>query len=409
MNSKARLQSYFSQMEKFSLPGEGITRLAFSAEYWQALDYTKKLMHDAGLQIRQDEFGNIIGRRQGQAAAAPAVMCGSHIDSVPNGGNYDGVLGVLGAIECINRMNESGYENHHPIDISVYICEESSRFGTATLGSRAMCGELSIAEMKKLHDKNGKSLYAVLKEYGFNPDKLRSIIDKNNIKATLEMHIEQGCVLENLHKPIGIVTGIAAPTRLKAYIHGRADHSGATPMHMRHDALCAAAEIILSVEKFAASAEKAAVGTVGIINAKPNVMNVIPGETEIGIDLRSIYADVKDKLRDDVKDCIAKTAQKRQLDIQIEMLSDERPVQLADSIIKILEQNCINLNIPHNIMPSGAGHDTMHLAQFAPSGMIFIPCRGGISHNPAEYASMDDILTGVDVLYHTLCQLAAEN
>lgn len=408
MDSRQRLTEYFAQMAEFSLPGEGITRLAFSKEYWQALDYVKGLMKEAGLSVRQDEFGNIIGRREGTNPAAPAVMCGSHIDSVPSGGNYDGVLGVLGAIECINLMNERGYKNYNPIDVPVYICEESSRFGTATLGSRAMCGELSIAEMKKLRDKSGLSLYDVLLKCGLAPDELTSIIDKNSIKACLEMHIEQGVVLENLHKSIGIVTGIAAPTRLKAQIRGRADHSGATPMNMRRDALCAAAEIILAVEKYAKESEKPAVGTVGIVNAQPNVMNVIPGEAEIGIDIRSIHAEAKDNIVRAVRRFIEQTAQKRQLDITVDTIADEQPVMLSPSVVNLIEDSCRKLHKSYNIMPSGAGHDTMHLAKFAPSGMVFIPCRGGISHNPAEYAAMDDILNGVDVLYDSLCRLASK-
>ena len=408
MDSRQRLTAYFEQIAKFSLPGKGITRLAFSKEYWQALDYVKGLMREAGLAIRQDQFGNIIGRREGTNPAAPAVMCGSHIDSVPNGGNYDGVLGVLGAVECINRMNERGYKNYNSIDIPVYICEESSRFGTATLGSRAMCGELSIAEMKKLGDKSGRSLYAILLECGLAPDELTSIIDKNNIKACLEMHIEQGVVLENMHKSIGIVTGIAAPTRLKVQIHGRADHSGATPMNMRRDALCAAAEIILAVERYAKESEKPAVGTVGIVNAQPNVMNVIPGNAEIGIDIRSIHADAKDSIVHAVRRFIEQTAQKRQLAIKIDTIADEQPVMLSPSVTNLIENSCQKLHKSYNIMPSGAGHDTMHLAKFAPSGMVFIPCRNGISHNPAEYAAMDDILNGVDVLYDTLCRIASK-
>lgn len=409
MISTVDLEHNFAEMAKFSLPGEGITRLAFSDEDWQARDFIMCLMRREGLIVRVDGFGNIIGRREGLNPKAKTVVCCSHIDSVPHGGNFDGVLGVLGAIETVKLMNKNGWQNYNPLEIVVFMCEESSRFGVATLGSLAACGGLSLKRMKQLKDAAGKSLYEILLARGLNPENMEKTINLKNLKACVEMHIEQGKVLEAMQKPIGVVTGIAAPTRLRLQLDGKADHSGATPMQLRSDALCAAAEIILEVEKAASSAEKPVVGTVGIVKAFPNVMNVIPGQVELGIDIRSIDAAAKTAVVERVKKFIIDTGKRRGIKTALELLTDEKPVSLAPAVIKIIEKACKANNIAYHLLPSGAGHDTMHLAEFAPAGMIFLPCCDGISHNPAEWTSMTHIAQGVEVLYTTLCTLTGTN
>ncbi|WP_330998015.1 M20 family metallo-hydrolase [Pectinatus haikarae] len=400
------LEAYFAEMRKFSLPGEGVTRIAFSDEDWQARAFIIDLMKQEKLAVRVDGFGNIIGRREGLNAAAPAVVCGSHIDSVPNGGNFDGVLGVLGAIEAVKLMDKRGFKNYNPLEIVVFMCEESSRFGVATLGSRAICGGLGINAMKQLKDAEGISLYEILRARGLDPENMKNTLVLDKIKACLEMHIEQGKVLESMKKSIGIVTGIAAPTRLKLKLTGKADHSGATPMHLRNDALCAAAEIILEVERTAAASVQPVVGTVGIVRAFPNVMNVIPGQVELGIDIRSIYMEAKDAAVNHIKKYIENTAKKRNIKTKLELLTDEKPVKLDRSVIDIIEDSCRRKNIEYHLMSSGAGHDMMHLAQFAPTGMIFVPCRDGISHNPAEWTEMAYIEQGIEILYASLCRLS---
>lgn len=409
MISTANLEHNFDQMRKFSLPGEGITRLAFSNEDWQARDFVINLMKQEGLMIRIDGFGNVIGRREGINPNADVVLCGSHIDSVPHGGNFDGVLGVLGAIEVVHMMNESDFKNYAPLEVIVFMCEESSRFGVATLGSSAICGSLSIKRMKELKDKDGKSLYDILHMRKLTPENMQNTLNLHRIKASIEMHIEQGKVLESLHKPIGVVTGIAAPTRLKVKLTGKADHSGATPMGMRADALCAAAEIIKEVEKAATDSQKPVVGTVGIVNVQPNVMNVIPGCTELGIDIRSIYSEAKDKVVRHIREYIQEVCKKRGIANKTAVLTDETPVKLDDKVIKVIEESCKENALDYNLMPSGAGHDTMHLAQFVSAGMIFIPCRDGISHNAAEWVDMDQIIKGVSVLYTAVTKLVQKD
>lgn len=402
-----RLSGQFAMMSQFSLPGEGITRLAFSDEDWSARDFIIRLMKERSLEVRTDAFGNVYGRRQGMDPDRPAVICGSHIDSVPHGGNFDGTAGVLAALEAVRMMNDSGYQNDYPLDIVLYMCEESSRFGNSTLGSKAMCGNIGVKDMKKIKDGGGQSLYEILQSRGLHPEEVAQTVFPERVRACFEMHIEQGRVLENLNKPIGIVTGIAAPTRLKVMVTGRADHSGATPMKMRKDALCAAADIILAVEKTAVQEGDPFVGTTGIVKAVPNVMNVIPGQVELGIDLRS----TKDKsnMVSSLKEHIGCIAEKRGVECRIEILSDEAPVPLAPSVIHTAEAVCRDSHIPYHVMTSGAGHDTMNLARMVPGGMIFIPCRGGISHNPEEWADLEDVARGASVMYQTLCRLCDRN
>ncbi|MBP3780593.1 MAG: M20 family metallo-hydrolase [Selenomonas sp.] len=401
MISEERLSRDFAEMAKCSATqGQaGITRLAFSESDWQGRAYIIKQMEDIGLTVRTDAFGNVIGRMNGSRNDLPPVLFGSHGDSVPGGGNYDGVVGVLAALEVMRSLKEEGFVPEHPLEIVQFMCEESSRFGAATLGSRAMRGKLSQADLQRLKDKQGNTLYAVLQGRGLQPDKVGPASYPAPPKAFFEVHIEQGKVLEHQQIPIGVVTGIAAPTRLRLYLHGNADHSGATPMHLRQDGLCAAAEIVLKLEALAAAQqEPPVVGTVGILQVQPCVMNVIPGECELGIDIRSISAAAKDKVEAGLRQAIAEICQRRSIPYDIEEVSKETPVTMQPAMIEFLTGICRQQGADCIAMPSGAGHDAMHWADFAPVGMLFIPCKDGISHNAAEFAAMKDIVNVTGIL-----------
>ena len=407
MISAKRLKEQFAALQKITAPGQGINRLAFSDADWQGRTYLMQLMKNAGLTLRVDAFGNVIGHYAGRDESLPAVMCGSHGDSVPEGGNYDGIFGILSAIETVRSMHEEGFVPDHPIEVVLFMCEESSRFGAATLGSRAMRGELSQDDLDRLKDKQGHSLREVLKGRGLDPDHIETAICQKPIKAFLETHIEQGKVLEHRHVQIGAVTGIAAPTRFRVYLHGSADHSGATPMNLRHDGLCAAAKIISKLEELAGSETSApVVGTVGICDVTPDVMNVIPGEVSLGIDIRSISAAAKKKVTDELKAYIKQVTDERNIPYDIQAVSDEKPAVMNPEIVELVSDTAEKLGYTHITMPSGAGHDSMHWADYAPTGMIFIPCRDGISHNPAEYASIDDITAGANVFSEVIRTLA---
>ena len=409
MIQRERLVKDFEVMAQLTAPGEGINRLAFTDADWAGRQYIIDRMTDAGLSVEMDDFGNVIGYKIGKKPDLPVVMVGSHTDSVPNGGNYDGVVGVLSAIEVIRSMTDDGYKHDHTIAVVSFMCEESGRFGDATLGSKAMRGELTLQDLHRLVDKQGVSLYEALKGRNFNPDGIEEMEYIRPVKSFTEIHIEQGKVLEHEQKTIGIVTGIAAPERFYVTIRGNADHSGATPMNLRHDALCGASKIILGIEEIASMQEvPPVVGTVGVVEVMPGAMNVIPGAVKLGVDIRSISKAARNSVVTLVKEFIDITAEKRGLSYTIETIAQDHPVEMHPAMIREIEEAVKSVGVEYMTMPSGAGHDAMHWAEAVPTGMIFIPCRDGISHNPAEFAEMDDIVTGAEVLDKVLRKLSLE-
>ena len=400
VNSK-RMEENFRRLGTIGAqPGGGITRLAFGDSDWEARTFVIELMKQAGLTVRVDAFGNVIGRREGTDPTAPVVMLGSHIDSVPAGGNFDGVVGVLAAVEVAACLQDAGAKKQHPIEVVVFMAEESSRFGMATLGSKAFCGKLPLSQLEQLTDKQGMTLADAMRQRGLAPEQVATAKYTGQIKTFLELHIEQGKVLESTGDQIGIVTGIAAPTRLKVAITGQADHSGATPMSMRQDALTAAAELILLVEKLAGQeGHNGTVGTTGMVKAEPGVMNVIPGYVELGIDIRGISENSKQLVVQGLVAGFEEIRNRRNVKIESTIISDEKPVEISREIVEYLHDIAKQGQYVCRLMPSGAGHDAMHLSEIAPTGMLFIPCKGGISHNSAEWADMEDIVAGTQLLF----------
>ena len=409
MIQKERLAKDFEAMARLTDVGDGINRLAFTDADWAGRQYIVDRMIDAGLTVEADGFGNVIGYKAGKNPDLPVVMVGSHTDSVPNGGNYDGVVGVLSAIEAVRSMIEDNVEHDHTIAVVDFMCEESSRFGAATLGSKAMRGELTLDDLHRLVDKKGISIYEALQSRNLNPDGIETMEYTRPVKAFIEIHIEQGKVLEHEQKKIGIVTGIAAPERFYVTIRGNADHSGATPMKLRHDALCGASKIILGIEEIASMQEEPpVVGTVGVVEVIPGAMNVIPGAVKLGVDIRSISKVARDSVVTLIKEFIDVICEKRGLSYTIEPIAQDHPVAMHPAMIREIEGAVKAVDVEYMTMPSGAGHDAMHWADVVPTGMIFIPCREGISHNPAEYTEMDDIVTGAEVLDKVLRNLSSE-
>ena len=409
MIQKERLAKDFEAMARLTDVGDGINRLAFTDADWAGRQYIVDRMIDAGLTVEADGFGNVIGYKAGKNPDLPVVMVGSHTDSVPNGGNYDGVVGVLSAIEAVRSMTEDNVEHDHTIAVVVFMCEESSRFGAATLGSKAMRGELTLDDLHRLVDKKGISIYEALQSRNLNPDGIETMEYTRPVKAFTEIHIEQGKVLEHEQKKIGIVTGIAAPERFYVTIRGNADHSGATPMNLRHDALCGASKIILGIEEIAFMQEEPpVVGTVGVVEVVPGAMNVIPGAVKLGVDIRSISKVARDSVVTLIKEFIDVICEKRGLSYTIEPIAQDHPVAMHPAMIREIEGAVKAVDVEYMTMPSGAGHDAMHWADVVPTGMIFIPCREGISHNPAEFADLADIITGAKVLDTVLRKLSLE-
>lgn len=374
-----------------ALKDGGVTRLGYTDTEDQMHALFRKQAEQLGLHFCTDEAGNDYAEN----TAGDAYLIGSHLDSVIDGGRYDGVSGVIAGLLIAKRAKEEGLQI--PLRIAAWRCEESSRFGCATIGSSLVTGHQGSDQLADLKDSEGITLGQVFHERGYslNPPLIR------NVRQYLELHIEQGKSLESRNLKAGIVTGIAAPHRWNANIIGMADHSGATPMDLRSDSLAAAADLILRVEQIGRQ-EPDSVATVGVIHNEPNVMNVVPGNTRIGIDLRSAKLSHLEHMDTCLKEKIAEIETERGVKIHLSSVSRAEPVSLDEQVEHGLLQAAEKLGISAQYMISGAGHDAMMLADLVPTGMVFIPCEKGISHNRLEKADLKDVCLGADIMYEYL-------
>ncbi|CUH93986.1 hypothetical protein P22_0048 [Propionispora sp. 2/2-37] len=395
------------QIAQFGKEKMGITRLAFSEADKQARDFVMEIMNTIGLNVRVDAAGNIIGHLEGRKCQTPVVMTGSHIDTVPEGGKFDGVLGVVSALAAVQRLKQRGGLSHS-LEVVVFAAEESSRFGVATFGSKAMTGLLTTHTWSRAKTKEGVSLRDAIADFGLKMENVKAAVrPSSDMKAFVELHIEQGRILEHNKMSIGIVDSIAAPTRCKITVEGLAAHSGTTPMDERQDALVSASMIVLSIQEIAlAQSHYGTVATVGDLRVRPGVINVIPGLVELWVDIRGIEHESIVEVLQEIKDAISAIAEAQDTPVAMEVISSEKPVSMNEEISNIVESICQKKEISHQRLYSGAGHDAMNMAHIIPSGLILIPCRGGISHNPDEAVAEADIASGLEVLTETLYQLA---
>lgn len=403
-----RLQQTLNELNQFGYSDKGINRIAYSEAEQEALQYMINTLEAEGLKVRKDAIGNVIARREGMEPKLPVIAFGSHMDTVYNGGQYDGAVGVVAGLEVIRMLNDEKMETKYPIELIIFACEESARFGIATIGSKAMTGRITRNELMILKDRDGISFFDALHAQSLDVDGLDKVVrDKGEIKIFYELHVEQGVVLEHERKQIGVVSGIAAPTRYEIIVKGQAAHSGATPMWLRKDAFTGAAEIVLLVEQSARSeALNGTVATVGSAHVSPNAMNVVPGEVTIQVDIRGVFKASKDKVVWDMKSKIEEIKMRRDLEIECTEMCDELPVKLKTNIIQSIKNTCKKQQLSYLEMPSGAGHDAMNMAQRYPTGMIFVPSKDGISHNKDEYTSIEEIGTGVMVLKGEIAKMA---
>ena len=410
INSK-RFEANFNAISEFgALKGGGLTRLAFSKEDLEARKFLINLIEKNGFKLKIDNVGNIFAiYDDGCEADAKPVCVGSHIDSVPNGGFYDGTLGVMAGLEALSSIKEAGIKLKRPLWLINFSCEESSRFKTATIGSKIISGKLSQQRLHELKDEDGISLFEAMSAAGFKPQNLdEAILKENSLHAYLELHIEQGPVLERSAISVGVVSGIAAPIRFEITIQGKADHSGATPMNMRSDALLAASHIIIAANKFAKN-KKTAVATVGYVHAKPGVLNVVPGEARLGVDLRDIDKASLDELNLELRNFVGELSRELKFSYEIRELSSDEPVKLSEHAINLLEDEAKKLGVKTLTLSSGAGHDAMNLIKLANSvGMLFIPCVDGISHNTKEAINFKDAVAATKILTNALIRLSNE-
>jgi N-carbamoyl-L-amino-acid hydrolase len=386
----------------------GYTRISFSKEDREAREYLGQLMKgDANLSVRIDAAGNLIGRREGERKE-PAILVGSHIDTVRGGGRFDGVSGVIAGIEVARRLEEERIRLIHPLEVVVFLAEEPSPFGLSTIGSRAMAGELSEGLLESLKDDQGRTLGEGIDEMGGNHARIAEARrSPGSILAFLELHVEQGPTLFSRGISIGVVNGVVGITRGTIEVVGKNDHAGTTPMEVRKDALVAGAEVLLALEKVCKALE-GVVGTIGKVEVFPNSLNVIPGRVKFGMEVRSLSEELMERVISSFRTELGRIVQERGVEIHFDSAISSKPVLFELGMVERIVNVCARLGLSHLEMQSGAGHDASHLAEVAPAGMIFIPSQDGRSHCPEEWTEIEQICSGIEVLANTITELDKE-
>jgi N-carbamoyl-L-amino-acid hydrolase len=385
-----------------------VTRVVFTPPDLDGREFVKMLCLEAGLLWRQDAVGNQFARWEGRESGAAPVATGSHIDAIPNAGKYDGVVGVLGPIEAIRALQRSGFTPRRPVELIVFTAEEPTRFSIGCLGSRLMSGVLPASKAAALQDGTGQALEDVRKAAGFCGSLESVRLKANAYAAFVELHIEQGPILEKEGIAIGIVEKIAAPSTLRARLTGVGGHAGAVLMPERHDALLAGAEIALAVEAAArGSGSLDTVGTTGVFRIQPGAVNSVPSSACLEIDVRDTQTSTRDATLQRIEHAAGEICRRREVALELERLNVDPPAVCDAGLVRLIADACQKLAATHQRMISRAYHDSLFMAQICPTAMIFIPCRGGVSHRPDEYASPEHIETGVRVLAETLATLAA--
>ncbi len=384
-----------------------ITRIVFSRADLEARAWLKDLFVEAGLAVREDAVGNTFARWTGTNPTLSAVGTGSHIDAIPSSGMYDGTVGVLGALEAIRSLRRAGFLPRRSIELVLFTSEEPTRFGIGCLGSRLLAGVTSPDRAASLKDREGNTLESVRRSARFVGDLAAVPIKDKYFSSFVELHIEQGPNLERQGIPIGVVTGIAAPATVRVQIEGEGGHAGATLMPGRRDAFLTAAEIALAVEKAALSSGSIdTVATTGTCSIFPGAVNSIPSRAILEIDVRDVDGARRDRVLEEIRQACQTVAAQRKVRIGAELINADDPAHSSLEIVQILERASQAAGHAYRNMVSRAYHDSLFMARVAPTAMLFIPCRKGVSHRPDEYTSPENIAAGVDVLARTLAELA---
>lgn len=408
--SMERIRREFDIISRFTAtPGNGRTCFSYSKEDSGLRKYLVEQFTQLGLQITYDAVGNIRARLMGSDPSALPVMTGSHIDSVFQGGNYDGIAGVVGALEVVRVLKENNIPHTNPVDIIVFVEEEGSNFGSCCEGSKTLVGKHDVEDLKNLKNDRGVSMYKMAKDCGYAPDKIQDFIVKpGDIKAMIEMHIEQSVILDNNGIPLGIVEAIAGLKQYRVELEGVSNHAGATPMNSRKDPLAAAAKIITALEDIAANrAGSTTVATVGKISCKPDVSNVIPGKVTFTMDIRDVNKQGIDFTVSEIRGKILEIAEKYDLGVTIDLLGDQDVVRLSRSVTDTMEKVAREKGFKYMRMNSGAVHDAVLFAPVTEAGLIFVPSKKGRSHVAEEDTDIEDIKIGCDLLLGTILELAS--
>lgn len=399
--SLERIKNDIENLSKFnSTPEKGCTRFSYTREDQEAKEYLIQMMKKLGLKIIVDGIGNVSGRLEGKDSNLPAIMIGSHLDTVLHGGKYDGVVGIVAGLEIIRVIIENNVALNHPVQLMVFAEEEGSNFGVPTAGSKVLTGQLKLEEIKRLKNDRGESYYDVLKSNGLDTDSIpKGIINPKSIKAMLELHIEQSVLLERSQLSIGIVKGVAGIRAYSIELVGLSNHAGATPMNLRTDPMVAAGQIISAIPAIVKeNGLSSSVATVGRIECVPNIFNVIPHSVKFTVDIRDVDNRAMDNISEAVKAYVNKVSANNNLTFKIEKIAVSSGVLLSDKITDLIEEVVKEKNIPYCRMNSGAVHDAAIIASITDVGMIFIPSKDGRSHVPEEYTPYENIKEGCDVL-----------
>jgi ureidoglycolate amidohydrolase len=386
----------------------GVTRLVYGEADLRARAYLRARCAEVGLAVREDGLGNLFARWPGAEPGLPAVASGSHIDAIPHSGRFDGVVGVVGALEAIHALQRAGFQPRRSIELLLFTSEEPTRFGLGCLGSRALSGALAPEQLRTLRDPEGRSLEAWRSAAGFVAPLEEVRLEEGHYAAFVELHIEQGPLLEAEGLPIGVVRAIAAPATLRLRLTGQGGHAGAVLMLERRDALLAGAEVALAVEAAAlATGSPHTVATTGIFQIEPGAVNAIPGVATLGIDVRDIAAEPRDHALAAIRAAVEAISARRHVTYELTLLNADPPATCDPGVVEAIVRVCDDLGLARLMMVSRAYHDSLFMARICPTAMIFIPCRGGVSHRPDEEAEPEHMLQGVAVLARTLARLSA--
>jgi ureidoglycolate amidohydrolase len=404
----AGLQRRIDELAMISeAPAPIVTRILFSDADMRGREYVRRAARDAGLKVREDAVGNIFARWEGSEPGLPAVGSGSHTDAIPNAGRYDGTVGVLGALEALAALKRAGFKPRRSLEVVMFTAEEPTRFGLGCLGSRLMAGSISVEKAQSLRDREGRTLDELRAAAGYSGPLDSVRLPTGCYHSFVELHIEQGPILEAGDIPIGIVEAIAGPSSYRVMLYGEGGHAGAVLMPARHDAMLAGAEIALAVERAArASGSPDTVGTVGVFRIEPGAVNSVPYRAYLEIDLRDSRLDTRSKALAEIRSAAGDACARRGVSIEFEEINADPPADGDQKTVGIAEKVCAELGLRSLRMVSRAYHDSLFMARVCPTTMIFIPCLNGWSHRPEEFATAAHIASGTEVLAHTMARLA---
>jgi allantoate deiminase len=397
-------------LASYSEEPDRLTRRFASMPMQEVNEAVKTWMRAAGMTVEQDNIGNLIGRYEASHAGAKTLLLGSHLDTVRDAGKYDGPLGVMIALVCIERLHTRQVRLPFAIEVLAFADEEGLRYNTAYLGSKFMAGTLD-PNMLYLTDFEGITMAEAIRSFGGDPDPEILRVARwrsDELLGYCEVHIEQGPVLEARNLPVGVVTAISGQNRLSVSFTGEAGHAGTVPMSLRRDALCAAAEFVVLVETLARSIP-GVVATVGQVSVRPGASNVIPGKVTLSLDVRHQENKVRELVNDQLEEMARKICNTREVSLDWQLLQEHKTVPCAPDLTKLLELAIVELNFPLLSLPSGAGHDGVTLSELTNIAMLFVRCRGGISHNPAESVTVEDVDVALNVLDQFIQLLSSKN